>query len=372
MVERKRCISVQSGLLRPDFESVRSSSKNFKSLLRYAMYYVHYELSDKKLKTETIKYAKKMKLDFRALTSLENYYFSVIGKPAYLLNKKADLSEEWNEYLGRELPLLIELAIQQHKDKEAEAEKKEKVVVNIQDRIRAQAADACAIFDEWIDDFICDPGKFDPKKCDPYKVMVSAKLKAGHARFVIEFFGDDLNEVKEALAGKDEALNEGYSTYTKVQLRKIIALYRNITDSANMIIESNKAERKPRKQKVVSQDKLVEKLKYAKNFKGYGLVSINPIKIIGAKELWVYNVKTRKIGKFIATDETGLSVKGTAIQNFSPKSIEKTLRKPVEQLTTFKQCTKPRLRRFLAQINTVETKLKPRLNEFCILLQVVV
>ena len=98
-----------------------------------------------------------------------------------------------------------------------------------------------------------------------------------------------------------------------------------------MILETSKVERKPRK-KEVNITKLVSKLKYQKKDSALSLVSTNPVDIVGAKEVWIYNTNTRKMGKYIANDLTGLTVKGTSILNFSPHSAEKTLRKPKEQL----------------------------------------
>ena len=107
-------------------------------------------------------------------------------------------------------------------------------------------------------------------------------------------------------------------------------------------------------------------------FPKLGLASQNPATIIGAKEVWVYNTKTRKLGKYVALDESGLDVKGTTILNFIEKdSVEKTLRKPEAQLKEFKAAGKVALRKFLANINAVDVKLKGRMNENIIILKVV-
>ena len=61
-----------------------------------------------------------------------------------------------------------------------------------------------------------------------------------------------------------------------------------------------KASRKTRKRVPKSKDKLVQKLKFRISDDKYKVASINPIDIIGCNELWVFNVKTRKIGKYVA------------------------------------------------------------------------
>ena len=102
------------------------------------------------------------------------------------------------------------------------------------------------------------------------------------------------------------------------------------------------------------------------------LVSINPVDIVGAQELWVYNTKSRKIGKYVAEDMGGaLSVKGTTITGYNANnSVQKTLRKPLEQLTEFKAAGKVQLRKFIDDIKAVDIKLNGRINEDVILLKV--
>jgi len=92
---------------------------------------------------------------------------------------------------------------------------------------------------------------------------------------------------------------------------------------------------------------------------------------VGAKELWIFNTKTRKLGKYVAKEFSELTVKGTSIVNFDEaKSVQKTLRKPEEQLKEFKSAGKVQLRKFLEDIKAVDIKLNGRINEDTILLKV--
>ena len=101
--------------------------------------------------------------------------------------------------------------------------------------------------------------------------------------------------------------------------------------------------------------------------------------IIGATEVWVFNTKTRKLGKYVAmnTDPkglaregTGLTVKGTTILGFNEEqSVQKTLRKPDEQLREFAKSGKVKLRKFLEDIKTTDIKLTGRVNNETIILK---
>jgi hypothetical protein len=97
---------------------------------------------------------------------------------------------------------------------------------------------------------------------------------------------------------------------------------------------------------------------------------VNPVEIIGASELWVYNSKTRKLGKYVAAAYQTLNVKGTTIINFDvDKSVCKTLRKPSEQLKEFARAGKVQLRKFLEEIRATDTKLNGRINADILLLK---
>jgi hypothetical protein len=85
----------------------------------------------------------------------------------------------------------------------------------------------------------------------------------------------------------------------------------------------------------------------------------------------VYNTKSRKLGKYVATEFAELGVKGTSIVNYDEiKSVQKTLRKPEEQLKEFKAAGKVQLRKFLDDIKAVDIKLNGRINEEVVLLKV--
>jgi hypothetical protein len=138
-----------------------------------------------------------------------------------------------------------------------------------------------------------------------------------------------------------------------------------------MLAQEAKVNRKPKAKKAVPAEKIVAKLKYKKADEPLKLVSINPADILGAKELWTYNTKSRKLGKYIASEFADLGVKGTSIINFDEhKSVQKTLRKPIDQLKEFKAAGKVALRKFLDDINAVDTKMNGRINEEIMLLKV--
>jgi len=279
--------------------------------------------------------------------------------------------------------------------KQEEKAKKNVYVPTIQERIRDQSFDMVEDIDEWLETWISDPSKFDPKGFDFKKHFNKLQPSQAHARKMKTFYDgimadyDELERMPTAgqLKKMDEKeadlwaqLKEGYAHLKKADIKKFRTAIEELMSALDFIIDQAKATRKPRKAKPKSADKLVEKLKFCKADPKYNLASVNPTDVVGANELWVFNVKTRKLGKYVAQnidptgsrrEGSGLQVKGTTIIGYNEQeSIQKTLRKPADQLKDFKAAGKVKLRKFLEDIATTDTKLNGRVNPDTVLLKV--
>jgi hypothetical protein len=255
---------------------------------------------------------------------------------------------------------------------EKEAAKKEVYTPSIQERLREVALGMTEELENAYENFQNDPDNFDPKAFKVLNLLKSQQAKAAHARIIKDFYARDLAELEELAGGtKDAQLVEGYSHRTKKQIKSFIVFLTEVKNACEMLMQEAKVNRAPRKTKAVSKDKLVAKLKYMKTNEPLKLVSVNPVDIIGAGELWIYNSKTRKLGKYVASEFNTLGIKGTSITGFDEnKSICKTLRKPEEKLKEFKAAGKIALRKFIDDINATDTKMNGRINEETVLLKV--
>ncbi len=250
--------------------------------------------------------------------------------------------------------------------------KKDVYVPSIQERLREVSLGMTEEIETAIEAFQTDPETFDPKAFKVLNLLKAKQAKAAHARIIRDFYAGNLTELLELASGKaDEQLKEGYSHRSKKQIKSFIAFLQEIESACNMLMQEAKVNKKPRAKKAVSKDKIIAKLKYKKSDEPLKLVSINPADIIGAQELWIFNSKTRKLGKYVAAEFQELGIKGTTITGFSEmKSVQKTLRKPAEQIKAFKEAGKVVLRKFLEEINAVDTKMNGRINEEIMLLKV--
>ena len=255
---------------------------------------------------------------------------------------------------------------------EKEAAKKDVYTPSIQERLREVALGMTEELETAYEAFQTDPENFDPKAFKVLNLLKGKGAKAAHARIIRDFYARDLAELEELASGKaDDQLREAYSHRSKKQIKNFIQFLTEVKTACEMLAQEAKVNRAPRAKKAVPAEKIVGKLKYMKTNEPLKLVSVNPADILGAGELWVYNTKSRKLGRYVAAEFQTLSVKGTTITGFDEfKSLQKTLRKPEEKLKEFKAAGKVALRKFLDEINATDTKMNGRTNEETILLKV--
>jgi hypothetical protein len=238
-------------------------------------------------------------------------------------------------------------------------------VPTIQDRLNERTSELLGELEGHYDE-VCE-GK---TTFDHYKFLVSNNVVQGQLIKYETLYMTRKVELDAAYNGADADLVEAYKHYKAADWKRIFAWIDGLLTAIEQYRGVKKASKKARVKKAPSKEKLVSKLKYCKDFPQLKVVSINPAEIVGAQELWVYNTKTRKLGKYIASNSDGFAVKGTTIENFTDKSVSKTLRKPEQQLLEFTKSTKVQLRKFLESIKATETLLNGRINTDTVLLRV--
>lgn len=374
----KKTSNVYLGWPKPNFAYVVKSHKNYRANYNAALLYTHYEMTGTELKKETAKYLKSVDSHHPLLARIKDLNenrFSTVGKYAYILNHGGELPDD---VLLKLIPAIEKTVVEEEQrlarlekqQQDEPVEKEVKPVVSIQDRIKERAREIAGEIEGMIDDFHLDKKSSVPTVEEMVALFKSNDLKAPHARVIAQSFERRAEEVALAVEGKDRDLSQAYSHFTKPELKKFKQLFDNIIKSCEMLQEVAKVARAPRKKKPVSVDKQVSKLKFKKDDNTLGIVSVNPAQLVGAKEAWVYNTKTRKLGQYKAADVDGFGVKGTSLTNFSTDSAEKTLRKPAETLAEFRKASKVKLRTFLKDLTTLDTKLNGKINEHHIILRV--
>ena len=293
------------------------------------------------------------------------------GWMARCLSRGAKVDEttrqRFNERVSELIVRLNDIVAERNLDQPVDVEEENKP--SIQERIQGKTDVHIAELEGMFDDFYFHKTL---TEFDPYKWFVENDVKPIHANKIAEYFrskGEEfLNIIKDRK--KDTYLKESYPRSDKEML-KAAGFYANIVTSAERLASNKLASRKPRKKKPVSLEKKIAKINYLKEDTEFKLTSINPIKIMSAEKLWVFNVKTRKLGVYVAADGSGLSVKGSKIENYKySESIAKTLRKPKDVLTRVLDGGKVVLRKVMTEVNSKPQQLNGSINKDTVLLRV--
>ena len=233
----------------------------------------------------------------------------------------------------------------------------------IQERIATRVNEICDPVEVWLDRFNNNPDRFNPDTLKLVPLFKKEKVGGVHARKIQERYEEQYKEFKDLLQlrkknlkfeelddegdydSDDRQLLEAYEDLDNELVLKFIKAFDNIFEACDYMIGIANANRKPRAKKIKSPEQLVAKMQFKTADDKMNLTSIDPAEIIYAEELWVYNTKTRKLGHYKAKvldprgmnrPGTGLMVKGTSIKGFDEEnSIQKTLRKPEQQLKEF-------------------------------------
>jgi hypothetical protein len=359
----------------PNWDTERAKQmpfEEFDHFMRKSLNYYNYFFTQKDLKKHVVAWMKEVK-DFtpdeiRAFERAGDRTVSMTTCGLIMAHRQGmPLQERHIEFIDANILESINSKSAEEVVEVAVEEKPKAYVPTIQDRLNEKTADTIGELEGHYDAFICDP-KYQFK---PYDYLVANNVPQSQLSKYEAVYQARFDEIKLAFERADEQLQEGYSHYKTADFKRIFTFIDQILNDIIQYRGVKKATKKVRAPKSISKEKVVSKLKYAKEDKVMRLISINPADIIGAQELWVYNTKTRKLGKYVADTLKGpLNVKGTGIIGFDEhKSVSKTLRKPDEKLKEFARASKIQLRKFLDDIKATEAKLNGRINSETILLR---
>ena len=359
----------------PQWDTERAlamSDSDFDHHLRRSFYYYNYHFTVKDLKPDFVKWLQDQ-TDFEISTSdlskvIKSRWVPITAcsliaahgrgmplKPRairYLETAVRDVVEKYGEYNEEDdQPVEVE--------KPAVAYKQP----TIQDRLNEKTSATIGELEGHYDDL--EEIKF-------YDFLIAQNVPQGQLGKIEKVYVDRRAELELAQAKTDDQVTEGYKYLKAADFKKRYSWIAQLLEAIEQYRGVKKATKKARVKKAPSKEKLVAKVKYCKENAELKLVSINPADVIGAQELWVYNTKTRKLGKYVpGAYQSGLNIKGTTIVDYDEaKSVSKTLRKPDQQLKEFMKLGKVQLRKHLDTIKATETKLNGRLSADVMLLRV--
>jgi hypothetical protein len=241
--------------------------------------------------------------------------------------------------------------------------------LTIQDHLREKVSECCGELEGMFDDFVVAGAKMSAD-FSPIKLMRGMNISPNMTGTVTAVWELRLAEFNEVLAGEDADLVEGYSHLTKNQLKQCVKFCETVINDCASYVQLKKVERKPRAKKAVSPEKLSCKFKFLREFDELKLKSEPVTRLVNASEAWLYDAVKRKLIHVMADSHIGtFTIKGSAVVGFDAQTtVQKTLRKPAEQIKAVTGGGKPAARKAFGDIKATETKWNGRGNDNLIIL----
>jgi hypothetical protein len=238
----------------------------------------------------------------------------------------------------------------------------------VQDHMRDKQYDIMGDIEHYYDEFLAGA-----ELPDFVAYFRDVKMPQQFVSRIQAYYQEQLAEVLEAKSKDADAdLKAAYKWIGKPEAKRLQEFHTKLADALSTYGQVKAAVRKARVKKPVSKEKLIKNIRYCAEDTTLNLVSINPVDIIGATVLWVYNKKTRKLGKYTAAADSGtLGIKGSTILGYdATASVAKTVRKPEVVMKKFMAAGKVALRSYLEDIKATPVQLTGRLNADTMLLKI--
>jgi hypothetical protein len=216
-------------------------------------------------------------------------------------------------------------------------------------------------------------GKEDDRETDILQFLKDNNVAREYLDRIVERFEPRMHELQELLTTKDEQLQEAFRCYSRKEVKAMIAWYERLLEDVNTFRGVKQSSRKKIVRKSKPPEKVVARLKYLKHSDTLNISSVDPKKLVGSTQIWLYNTKLKKLIVYNASEqEKQMTVRGTAIVGWDPDtSFQKTLRKPEQQLATFQAAGKVALRNFMGMIKAKPQALRGRTNADMLILKIV-
>ena len=338
-------------------------------------HYFHYEIDGKQLSDIVKTYIRKnfSKSDAKLALANPEYsfrMFSHYAATAFMLEDNNFKFEGKIAGYPIALKKYIKTLIESGKSLIAEKEEETNVItLTPQQRLENKVletigADLDELEDQWI--------RGEETELDIYNAMQRHDLKGMAVPILIKKLDFMLLEYTDAYDKKCEQAVEAYSHLTRKEQKRRIDAIQKMIDDLNSFKSAQKAKRAPRQPKVKAADKQVAKMNYKKEDNEFKIASVNPMTLVGAGKVFLFNTKYRQLTCLITNSASkGFEVSGSTIKNVDENiSWKMTLRKPEDILPVILSKTANQIDKAISKLTTKKAKANGRVNAEVVILRV--
>ena len=251
--------------------------------------------------------------------------------------------------------------------------KEVKVVVNkvpkpsVRDYMQDKIAEVIGELEGQVDAFLKEDKEF-----DLYNYLQANSIPKPYCKDIDTWARKRGMEFTEVYKTTDKDTMDGYSNISRRQQANLVKMFGAFIVDLEKYTQFKKANRKPRVTKAKPPAVQVARIKFKKEDTELGIKSVNPSEMVGASQVWVYNVKYKRLAAYRSDSVLGIQVKGSTLQNYDPDMSEcRSIRRPEAFLKVLLDASKVKLRKLLSDLTTKGYDVTGRINDECIIVRVI-
>ena len=251
--------------------------------------------------------------------------------------------------------------------------KEVKVVVNkvpkpsVRDYMQDKIAEVIGELEGQVDAFLKEDKEF-----DLYNYLQANSIPKPYCKDIDTWARKRGMEFTDVYKTTDKDTKDGYSNISRRQQANLVKMFGAFIVDLEKYTQFKKANRKPRVTKAKPPAVQVARIKFKKEDTELGIKSVNPSEMVGASQVWVYNVKYKRLAAYRSDSVQGIQVKGSTLQNYDPDMSEcRSIRRPEAFLKVLLDASKVKLRKLLSDLTTKGYDVTGRINDECIIVRVI-
>jgi len=238
---------------------------------------------------------------------------------------------------------------------------------SVRDYMQDKIAEVIGELEGQVDAFLKEDKEF-----DLYNYLQANSIPKPYCKDIDEWARKRGTEFTEVYKTTDKEVKDGYSNISRRQQANLVKMFGSFIVDLEKYTQFKKANRKPRVTKAKPPAVQVARIKFKKEDTELGIKSVNPSEMVGASQVWVYNVKYKRLAAYRSDSVQGIQVKGSTLQNYDPDMSEcRSIRRPEAFLKVLLDASKVKLRKLLSDLTTKGYDVTGRINDECIIVRVI-
>lgn len=331
------------------------------SLMKYLNFF-NVEVENDEKRKWVIAHWKSQGKDVKNLEKVNEFYYCQLGVLVQVIKHGFDLEDKHALLMESKYK---EFYSQSNSTKAPVVEKEKVVRKSAEEKYIEQSKEICSEIDYELDNISIN----EKRTVNVKNLILGKNVSQGACKLISDFYKRQIAELQEVLLAKNADLKEGYSHLSKKTVRMMFDFLTDVVSFS----DQTKRVAVPRKKKEKPAAVVAAKVKYLEEDTALGIKSVHPSKIVGADVVYLFNVKLRKMFKYVAIDNMTLTLKGTTLLNFSvEKSGSKTIRKPelfFGPLSGYDDMTKRPFNKLFDDVKSVLAKAPGRISSDMLILK---